>query len=89
MYSTKHYSWWYCFRTYWRQAWDLRGPHRGFFVRTPLFAIGYMHNGLRQQFEGGWTGWAIDYVPVDFRLRLEPGRSLYRHHWDNYRRVQP
>ena len=77
-------SWWYCFRTYWR--YDISWPH-GCWIRTPLFALGYLRSGMRQATDGRWTGWAIDWMPLDWRLRIAKGSTLDRHHWDNWRRA--
>ena len=83
--------WLYCFATYFRSfVWagetaGIRGWE--FFIRTPLFAVGYKRRAQDVHRDGLWTGWSGNWTPTRWSLMIEHGGLMYRHSWSNCREV--
>lgn len=76
-------SWWRCFKTYWKHNWEVTPESTYVYVRTPLFVVGYLRNGYRQEVDNRWTGWQVNWIPVKWSLMIPQGECMYRYSWDN------
>lgn len=78
---------WYRLKTYFMHNFSSKGHQGHFWIRTPLFAIGYYRTAWLQNASYLQTGFEIDWIPAKWNLDWPRGHNLYKKHWDNLKFV--